>query len=573
MPGKSSQQHRQQRLREKQRHDHPEGHNPASASHQDIDSSASSLKHVLPAGPWIRYVDGLSNLRAALLADAQRMSQSSGSNHNPNNPSFQSWGYIVDLSGHWATVFCCALEESRITAILFDTLDVQADAEGLYRVGILESLDKETSSKFSIGFKIILLAPVSEFRGVSSPAEESQASEVNGPKKNLKFSERGCEKDSAFRLYLNRDLLAFRRVVIQPILQARRDETCLSRGLAVLLWLFSFTTPNNRLYCFQWFLTKSQDFEMDVAVEARGSNQPWQDAGSITEEPQRLEVSPQPGPKPIGRCQEGYGDLNGDGSGAHDSIPESALWAAECATFEPASRLIAADGSPDRFGRGTHCMVQSIQEARRRNEAVHTSSADSELCRRQGELAKQLDSSLNDAIANAKACDASERAILQAAVEHWNNFINLDEDQKLLSDCRDTDLNFSQVSSHSCLMKFFLYGRLRGVRSLSGPCSDDNNPYNLVRIPFSVLPFPKLFERLQLRDFLTETSESLLKALLLRLAVFEEAPEKHWAVAVSDFELGGGGSDVEFWNPLSAAKEVRAPRKLDMKTTHKGVRR
>eukprot|EP00747_Dinoflagellata_sp_TGD_P085955 gnl/TRDRNA2_/TRDRNA2_163090_c0_seq1.p1 gnl/TRDRNA2_/TRDRNA2_163090_c0~~gnl/TRDRNA2_/TRDRNA2_163090_c0_seq1.p1 ORF type:complete len:219 (-),score=30.83 gnl/TRDRNA2_/TRDRNA2_163090_c0_seq1:35-691(-) len=218
-------------------------------------------------------------------------------------------------------------------------------------------------------------------------------------------------------------------------------------------------------------------------------------------------------------------------------------------------------------------MVQSIPATRRRNEAVRSNTADSEhCCRRQQELEKQLvtlglltDSSLND------VPDTFERTTLQALAERWNN---LNEDQKVLPGCDDTDLHFSQVSAHSCLRKFLLYGRLRRVRPLSGPGSDDSKQYNLVRVPFSVLPFPKLFERLKVNDFLGESSESELESPLRSTLLRLEVPEKHWGVAVSDFELGGGGSDAEFWNMVSETMfEVRPPRKLEMKTKHRGAKR
>eukprot|EP00928_Gymnodinium_smaydae_P039512 TRINITY_DN26987_c0_g1_i2.p1 TRINITY_DN26987_c0_g1~~TRINITY_DN26987_c0_g1_i2.p1 ORF type:complete len:530 (+),score=36.01 TRINITY_DN26987_c0_g1_i2:27-1616(+) len=520
-----------------------------------IGSPALNSKWLLQAIPSIRCVDGLAGLRTALYEDAQKLSQSARSskkckskkgNANASNNSHLTWGYIIDLDGHWATVFCCAPDLCGITAVLFDTLDVQADAEGLYHADILQSLGEETSSKFSISFKLLLLAPVSEFRREPLPvsaASKATEAQVKG-------------KHDASRLYLSRDcFLPYRRVVIQPVLQASRDDTCLARGVAVLLWLFGLASTNDNLKSFYQFLGKAHGFQMDIAARGRDLKQcrPCFQADGFVKGPlnnKELEMSPHT--DNVHAHEPGAADAPRD-------LSDTAIANTEQSVFEPASRLIAADGSPDRFDRKTHCMVQSLPDTARWNEAICSHIADSEHCRRrQLELGKKLDLSLN--VINLH--DAYDRTILEAAVEHWNN---LKEEETEPVDSRDIDLDFSQVSSHSCLVEFLLYGRLQRVRSLPA--------FKSVQIPFSVIPFPKLFERLKLHDFFSESPESDVDSKLRAFLLQNEIPENHWGVAVSDFELGGGNSEPEFWNSLSVEKQVRPPRKLDAKAKHRGARR
>lgn len=231
-------------------------------------------------------------------------------------------------------------------------------------------------------------------------------------------------------------------------------------------------------------------------------------------------------------------------------------------------------------------------------------SEPSELCRR-----------LDNLLGFQNARDASKSALLEKAQVCWNSLAT--EEQKLFKfdfgTCCDPDMStlletgaqndhvpsdLSEVSSHSNLLKFLLWGRLNTclpkLASEKGSAHHDididgngkshSNVHrdDMAYVIFSVLPFPKLFERLKIKDFLSgqelgqsypnagvSTACTSLTALLHRLDV----PEKHWDVTVSDFELAGSreGSyhNAEFWNPVATSgghfKDVRPPRKLEMR--------
>ena len=191
-----------------------------------------TLRMSLSAPYNIRSVEGLSGLRKALLSDAQELNQRLQTNyktdnsaksptkspkrvsqspkkrikaHNPysieqqsaSTKSLNCWGYVIILDGHWATVFCFTDSKSEnLTAILFDTLDVYADAENLYRTGIIGSdshcLNHEIKRKIckAISFKFYLFTPLSEFRRVNP------------------------DLPGTSRVYLNRDLISYQRVVV-----------------------------------------------------------------------------------------------------------------------------------------------------------------------------------------------------------------------------------------------------------------------------------------------------------------------------------------------------------------------
>ncbi|CAK0850958.1 unnamed protein product [Prorocentrum cordatum] len=549
--------------------------------------------------PKITCVSGLSGLRAALLSEARRVSQASSakptnqrankSKSNSKSKTIQDsasdrsetecWGYVVDLDGHWATTFCFCTAQS-ITAILFDTLDVQTDAESLYQAGILEAASDEThrghpSGKPSltreikdtcepVDFRILLLAPLSEFRRVAPSRASGQASEAS---KELLKTDRTTRKPIEdaycsvvpFRTYINnQDLrIPFRRISVQPVLQAHRDDTCLARSIAVLLWMcWELRQDQGRFHA---FVGKAQEFEMEAAADYTNQVQ------------------------------------------SHGMERNS---------IEPSSRLIASDGAPDRFDRETFCMVQSVPDTREWNKNI------SGQCREHINMPSELCNRLDKLLDCQNPTDASNLDRLEKAQLHWNCMST--EEQKLYkfdfgtrSDPEslrlpeigarkdDVPADLSEVSSHSNLLKFLLLGRLHaGVPKRTtekhpvghhidvggnNRSDTDSRREDLAYVPFFVLPFPKLFERLKVKDFMSgpdlrqphpdtcgSTDGSSLIALLRGLDV----PERHWDVIVSDFELAGTpeGSyhDAEFWNPVVSSsgyfKEVRHPRKLDVKT-------
>mmetsp|Transcript_124687 Transcript_124687/g.248919 ORF Transcript_124687/g.248919 Transcript_124687/m.248919 type:complete len:651 (-) Transcript_124687:30-1982(-) len=179
----------------------------------------------------VESVTGLQGLKSALASnfvteDVSRLS------------SFRR-GYIVDLDRHWVAVhaaFRKGQPRSLLSLVVFDTLEV--NYQHYHRVGLLRSTEHFVSSgaeadgihvahicqMLGIEYEISFLAPICDMRRLTLEEEEDIR------------AEKRCS-GRATTVYYDRLGNPFRKIIVQPVLQAERDGTCKSRALAALGWL------------------------------------------------------------------------------------------------------------------------------------------------------------------------------------------------------------------------------------------------------------------------------------------------------------------------------------------------
>ncbi|CAD7962818.1 unnamed protein product, partial [Amoebophrya sp. A25] len=98
-----------------------------------------------------------------------------------------------------------------IDLILFDTLEL--DIEAIWQAGPFFGQD--------LGFNLYLLGPTCDYQRLQISWED--------------VYRRGKVANKVY--YGRADGMPYRKVIVQPTLQSRRDGTCLARALAALLWL------------------------------------------------------------------------------------------------------------------------------------------------------------------------------------------------------------------------------------------------------------------------------------------------------------------------------------------------
>lgn len=190
----------------------------------------------------VESVKGLEGLKAALAARFMA---------DPNTlPDSFRRGYVVDLNQHWISVhvlFDRSQSLNSLSLIVFDTLEV--NYQRYHQVGLLRSsitqadTEKQLTdtapnlwwgdggadvvtlcSMLGIKYDISFLAPICDMRRLTWEEEDSIRTENKGSssKSTVYYDQRGNP---------------FRKIIVQPILQAEQDGTCKSRALAVLSWL------------------------------------------------------------------------------------------------------------------------------------------------------------------------------------------------------------------------------------------------------------------------------------------------------------------------------------------------
>lgn len=190
----------------------------------------------------VESVKGLEGLKAALAAKFM-------SDQNTLADSFRC-GYIVDLNQHWISVhvfFDKRHSSNSLSLIVFDTLEV--NYQHYHQVGLLRSSSTRTDiekplpdSEFNlwwendgvdvvtlcgmlgIQYNIAFLAPICDMRRLTWEEEDE-----------IRAANKGASSKST--VYYDQRGNPFRKIIVQPILQAEQDGTCKSRALAVLGWL------------------------------------------------------------------------------------------------------------------------------------------------------------------------------------------------------------------------------------------------------------------------------------------------------------------------------------------------
>eukprot|EP00931_Biecheleriopsis_adriatica_P086948 TRINITY_DN61497_c0_g1_i1.p1 TRINITY_DN61497_c0_g1~~TRINITY_DN61497_c0_g1_i1.p1 ORF type:complete len:672 (+),score=109.66 TRINITY_DN61497_c0_g1_i1:70-2085(+) len=210
----------------------------------------------------IESVVGLQGLKAALEKQFR-------SNQKTLPESFRQ-GYIVDLNQHWISVhviFDRSKARRSLSLIVFDTLEV--NYQRFHDIGLLRSsvaeleefnpaletdnLDVASLCKMlGIEYDILFLAPISDMRRLTF-SEEDQIR-----------SEKMASSSKSPTVYYDRHGNPFRRIIVQPILQAERDGSCKSRSLAVLGWLLKLDVE-----ALAWYVDSSRGlFHVDVRTRA-----------------------------------------------------------------------------------------------------------------------------------------------------------------------------------------------------------------------------------------------------------------------------------------------------------------
>jgi len=202
-------------------------------------------------------------------------------------------GYIVDLDQHWISVHASFQKRSTsnlLSLIVFDTLEV--NYQRFYEVGLLRShsaemglaramsgnapsvssdgLDVLTVCKMrDIQYEISFLAPICDMRRLTWEEEN----EIRMEKKSA--------ASKASTVYYDQSGNPFRKIIVQPILQAEQDGTCKSRSLAALGWLLSL--DNKAL---DWYVVSNRElFQAEVrAIQGRVARQNHNFIGDGVEE-------------------------------------------------------------------------------------------------------------------------------------------------------------------------------------------------------------------------------------------------------------------------------------------------
>jgi len=160
-----------------------------------------------------------------------------------------------------------ANDTNTLSLIVFDTLEVNYQC--YHEVGLLRSSDAESALETRVGrstsreddgidvatlckmrdiqYSISFLAPICDMRRFTWEEEE----EIRLEKKE---SSRATPS-----VYYDRSGRPFRKIIVQPILQAERDGTCKSRALAALGWLLDLDEAT-----LAWYVTSRELFQAEL---------------------------------------------------------------------------------------------------------------------------------------------------------------------------------------------------------------------------------------------------------------------------------------------------------------------
>lgn len=240
--------------------------------------AARDVKSACPSSPrhsayadmdMVDTVKGLQGLKASLASHFV-------SAHISLPENFRC-GYIVDLDQHWVSVhaiFHSTQESSCLSLVVFDTLEV--NYQQYHEVGLLRSSHAESEAEhqheprtakagdgndvatlcemLGIRYDISFLAPICDVRRLTWEEEEEIKSAVNG----------GNQRSPS--IYYDRQGNPFRKVIVQPVLQAERDGSCKSRALAVLGWLLRLDA-----HALAWYVSSRRArFHVELRVRPPG---------------------------------------------------------------------------------------------------------------------------------------------------------------------------------------------------------------------------------------------------------------------------------------------------------------
>jgi len=236
---------------------------------------ANSQCDIVPASPCkqpvrvtdlslVESVKGLQGLKLALAS--KFMSAPS------TLPDSFRQGYIVDLNQHWISVhaiFEKTQSRSSLSLIVFDTLEV--NYQRYHEVGLLRSSSVEATATNPSGedasidvvslckmqgiqYDISFLAPICDMRRLTWEEEEQIRTDKKGP------------SSKSFTIYYDQHGNPFRKVIVQPILQAEQDGTCKSRALAVLGWLLKLDDK-----ALAWYVASNRElFQVEIKASRGG---------------------------------------------------------------------------------------------------------------------------------------------------------------------------------------------------------------------------------------------------------------------------------------------------------------
>eukprot|EP00928_Gymnodinium_smaydae_P011309 TRINITY_DN14189_c2_g7_i1.p1 TRINITY_DN14189_c2_g7~~TRINITY_DN14189_c2_g7_i1.p1 ORF type:complete len:743 (+),score=122.00 TRINITY_DN14189_c2_g7_i1:175-2229(+) len=222
----------------------------------------------------VEAVTGLQGLKAALAASFV----------SDTLPESFRRGYVVDLDQHWITVhvkFTRSHVGNTLSLIVFDTLEINYQL--YHEVGLLRSSSAECDAEprspktvvpkstplvwdatvdvatlcdmRGIQYDISFLAPICDMRRLTWEEEE----EIRIAKSTA--------SGSRSTIYYDRNGNPFRKIIVQPILQAERDGTCRSRALAALGWLLRMDEKT-----LAWYVSRRELFHVELkALRRRGA--------------------------------------------------------------------------------------------------------------------------------------------------------------------------------------------------------------------------------------------------------------------------------------------------------------
>jgi hypothetical protein len=215
----------------------------------DIVSSHDALSRQCTPSPHETHVTDLSLVETVIGLQGLKAALAANFVADPSSlPDSFRRGYIVDLNQHWISVHAMFDKiHSSLSLIVFDTLEV--NYQRYHEVGFLRSSSAEGGSGFDslgkapshpsedgsvdvvtlckmrgIQYDISFLAPICDMRRLTWQEEDQIRREKKG-------------SGSKTTIYYDQQGNPFRKIIVQPILQAEQDGTCKSRAFAVLGWL------------------------------------------------------------------------------------------------------------------------------------------------------------------------------------------------------------------------------------------------------------------------------------------------------------------------------------------------
>eukprot|EP00401_Gymnodinium_catenatum_P025049 CAMPEP_0117604920 /NCGR_PEP_ID=MMETSP0784-20121206/78930_1 /TAXON_ID=39447 /ORGANISM="" /LENGTH=791 /DNA_ID=CAMNT_0005407955 /DNA_START=37 /DNA_END=2412 /DNA_ORIENTATION=+ len=262
-------------------------HRLPAASREPIDlvTPAEPQSEVVPTCPSSKHADCVTDLNLVEeVKGLQGLKRALASNFiaDPNTlPDNFRRGYVVDLGQHWMTVhamFAKGQHTNSLSLIVFDTLEV--DYQRFHRVGLLRSSCAESAAELAydgevppfsreddgmdvatlcrmrnIQYDISFLAPICDMRRLTMAEED----DIRTEKKN------SASKSST--VYYDKHGNPFRKIIVQPILQAEQDGTCKSRALAALGWLLRFEEK-----MLAWYVASNRElFHAELRVRGRAA--------------------------------------------------------------------------------------------------------------------------------------------------------------------------------------------------------------------------------------------------------------------------------------------------------------